>query len=600
MGAALAVLALLLAPAAGQDPLATLRRTHPRLIATDEDLVRVRKLVASDPAARAIYQRLQAEAAKIETAPTVEHKLIGPRLLAQSRRCLDRVYTLALLYRLNGERRYLERALRELRAAAAFPDWNPSHFLDTAEMTHAFAIGYDWLYAALGVEDRALLRRAIVEKGINQALPFYRDASHWVAVRHNWNQVCNGGIGIGALAVAEDEPEKARYVLEHALESIKLPMAEYEPDGGWAEGPGYWHYATRYNVYFLAALESALGTDFGLSGQNGFQKAGRFRICFTSPAGLTFNYADASPRAEAAAEMFWLARRYSDPVYAWDEQRHLKDAGDALDLIWYQPRALTPRQAGWPLDAVFRGVEVAFLRGDWEDPDAAFIGVKGGDNAANHSHLDLGSFVLDAGRVRWALDLGPDDYNLPGYFGPRRWTYYRLRTESHNTLLIDGENQDPKAKARITGQHLSPKLSDVYIDLTGAYPGKLKRWVRGVAMGRRRYFAVLDTLSSFRPVEVEWGMLTDASLEVKGNRALLSKNGWVLDAEVLFPAYTNFEVRPANPAPPENPNTGVRKLAVRLRNKVTQAQILVGFTPRRAGERAARFNWKAWAESPSF
>jgi hypothetical protein len=31
-------------------------------------------------------------------------------------------------------------------AAAAFSDWNPSHFLDVAEMTAALAIGYDWLY----------------------------------------------------------------------------------------------------------------------------------------------------------------------------------------------------------------------------------------------------------------------------------------------------------------------------------------------------------------------------------------------------------------------------------------------------------------------
>ena len=49
--------------------------------------------------------------------------------------------------------------MKELRAAAAFPDWNPSHFLDTAEMTHAFAIGYDWLYEGLGPEARGVQRR---------------------------------------------------------------------------------------------------------------------------------------------------------------------------------------------------------------------------------------------------------------------------------------------------------------------------------------------------------------------------------------------------------------------------------------------------------
>jgi hypothetical protein len=65
--------------------------------------------------------------------------------LSASRQVLDRVRTLALVSRFYGDRRYSNRAWQELEAAAAFPDWNPSHFLHTAEMTHAFALGYDWL-----------------------------------------------------------------------------------------------------------------------------------------------------------------------------------------------------------------------------------------------------------------------------------------------------------------------------------------------------------------------------------------------------------------------------------------------------------------------
>ncbi len=588
---AAAVLAAALYAVAAQNPLATLRQIHPRLIATDEDIARARSLIASDAKVRSIYEHLKAEAASLESTPTVGYIIVGPRLLTQSRLCLSRVYTLALLYRLDGEKRYLDRALKELRAAAAFPDWNPSHFLDTAEMTHAFAIGYDWLYPALGERDREWLRRAIVEKGLDQAIPFYKANRWWTAARHNWNQVCNGGIGIGALAVAEREPGKAGYILERAVESIRLPMAEYEPDGGWAEGPGYWHYATRYNVYFLAALDSALGTDFGLSKQEGFRLAGRFRIYFTGPTNQTFNYADASAGVEAAAEMFWLARRYAEPVYAWDEQRELERSGpDALDLVWYTPEARSPAEAKWPLNAVFRGVETAFLRSDWLDPNALFLGIKGGDNAANHSHLDLGSFVLDANGVRWAVDLGPDDYNLPAYFGARRWEYYRLRTESHNTVLIDGQNQDVKARARILSHHFSPQLSDVFIDLTGVYPGMLKRWVRGVAIGQDRHLAVSDEIIAIQPVEAVWGMLTEAQVRLEGNRAFLSQSGQTMVAELLFPAHAKFEANPVSAPPPQRDNKGASKLSVRLPAKVTNARILVGFSPQGSG----RFDWSKW------
>ena len=78
--------------------------------------------------------------------PPVVHRLIGPRLLDQSRAALRRISTLAGLYRLDGDHRKADRARLEMLAAAAFPDWNPSHFLDVAEMTNALAIGYDWLY----------------------------------------------------------------------------------------------------------------------------------------------------------------------------------------------------------------------------------------------------------------------------------------------------------------------------------------------------------------------------------------------------------------------------------------------------------------------
>ena len=124
-------------------PLATLRPGHPRLIASDDDVARLRELVRSDSFAAGLYASLKRQAEQILGQPPVVHRLIGPRLLDQSRLCLDRVYTLAMVYRMSGETKYLDYAVTELRAAAAFPDWNPSHFLDVAEMSHAFAIGYD-------------------------------------------------------------------------------------------------------------------------------------------------------------------------------------------------------------------------------------------------------------------------------------------------------------------------------------------------------------------------------------------------------------------------------------------------------------------------
>jgi hypothetical protein len=575
-----------LALGAADDPLRTLRPEHPRLIALDTDIAHIRSLIQQHPQARKIHADLVKEAEKLMTTPPVEYKLVGPRLLAQSHHCLDRVYMLALLYRLDGKKQYLERAVRELRAAADFRDWNPSHFLDTAEMTHAFAIGYDWLYSALSPEERAWIRTAMIEKGLNPALSAYETQAFWVTSRTHWNQICNGGIAIGALAVADEEPDKSRVLLRNALDSIPRALAAYAPDGAWAEGPGYWRFGTSYAVYLLAALESSLGTDFGLSNAPGFDHAGRFRVYFSGPSGKTFNYAGAHDRTDPAPEMFWLAHRFSEPVYAWQEERTLEADGnpDALDLIWFQPDARSPKQEGWPLDAVFHGVQVAFLRSAWDDPNAIFVGVKGGDNKANHGHLDLGTFVLDGGGVRWALDLGPDDANFPAFLGHPRSIYRRTHTESHNTVMIDDENQDPRAEAPISNHFFSPDLSWVEVDLTHAYHRRLKQLSRKIGIAQGQQVFVQDILESDEPVEALWSMLTDADISLNGQTADLQKNGWTLSAEILSPRHAVFDtVSAAGPAP-QAPNASVKRLVVRLGEKVTEMDLKVTLTLHRTGQ----------------
>ena len=570
--------------------LAGLRPGHPRLIALREDWARVRRLLESDPGARRLRDRLYEQAVRILDEPPVEYKLIGPRLLHQSRKGLRRVYTLATVYTLSGEERFARRALKEMLAAAEFPDWNPSHFLDTAEMTHALAIGYDWLYDWLSPEDRATIRTAIVEKGLKQALPIYEDQRWWVTSAFNWNQVCNGGITIGALAVADEEPELAGSIVSAALESIPRAMASYAPDGGWAEGPGYWDYATSYNVFFLAALESALGRDFDLPKLPGFDRTGFFRIYFTGPTDLTFNYADARPRAGSAPEMFWLARKFNQPLFAWHQRRYLGSrsraiAGDALNLIWYDPRGEGPRASGLPLDAFFRGIDVVFFRSAWETDQAIFVGFKGGDNQANHSHVDLGSFVLDAGGQRWAVDLGPDNYNLPGYWGPEtRFKYYRLSTASHNTLTFAGENQDYRAKAPILGFASRAERAWTVADLSQAYQQWARRVWRGLALIDRRHLLIQDEIEATGDTEVIWTMLTPAEVALQGDRAVLSQGGWRLRVRILEPGGLRFEVKPASAPEPQAQQPGVKVLSIRVPGRPGKLRLAVLLTPYPEGE----------------
>jgi hypothetical protein len=562
------------------DLLASLRSEHPRLIFPESDLARVRALSREHPVVRKLRENLDREADKLQTAPPTEYKVAAQSLLTESRRVLDRIYTLALMYRLDDDPKHLERAVKELRAAALFPNWNPSHFLDVAEMTHAFAIGYDWLYPGLAATDRDWIREALIEKGLKPALAVYatagKEPASWVNSAYHWNLVCNGGAALGALAIADEQPDLARGILKNALDSLPRAMATYAPDGGWPEGPAFWNYGTRYAVYVMAALDSALDTDFGLPNSKGFDRTGRFRLDFIGPTGRAFNFGDSTDEPATSAQMFWLAKRFNQPVYAWAEQRDIDKFShvDPLDIVWFDKDS-KPARGDEPLDQVFTGVQVACLRTAWEDPNALFLGVKGGDNKTYRSHLDLGTFVFDAGGVRWAYDPGPEDNGLPGYLGPRRYSYFKASTTAHNTIVIDGENQDHKAEAKITRHDSTADLSWVEIDLTRTYPGKLKQWQRRIGLAQKQALIVQDTLVADQPVEAIWGMLTEADIAASGQTAELKKNDWTLSCEIRSPHHAVFDVVTI-----ENSRT----LVVRLGSKVTELDLNIVMTPHKTGQ----------------
>jgi hypothetical protein len=588
----------------------TLKKEHPRLLISAQGFATLKDEIAGSERLKQWFDKLHGQAEKmLAEKPSIYELPDGVRLLMVSRRVLERVTLLALIYRLDGDRRFADRAWSELEAAANFQDWHPVHFLDTAEMTCAFAIGYDWLYDVWTPEQRTTLRHAMVEKGLKPALGVYRRADWWAVANMNWNQVCNGGIGLGALALAEDEPALAGEILNDAIKSLPLAMREFGPDGAWSEGPGYWQYATDYNVRFLAALDSALGTDFGLSKIPGFDHAGAFPIYFTGTTGEMFNYADVHPgKFGGAPQLFWLAQKFDQPSFAAFQMKYADADPKALDLVWGAAwEARKPQMGTYPLDRYFRNAEIVTMRGAWDDPQAVFIGFKAGPISASHGHLDLGSFVLDALGKRWAVDPGSDDYNLPAYFGKQRWTYYRLRAEAHNTLVINpgaGPDQNPNAKTRITRFESKPQRAFAIADLSEAYAPAADKVERGILFSNRRDVLVQDEISAPAPADVRWFFHTPASIEVNadGTSATLRQGKETMFVTLLSkePA-ARFEVQKSEPLPtsphPEKQasNDGVQTLTLHFTG-VRQLQIVVLFSPDPAVKNSAEQKIKPLAE----
>jgi hypothetical protein len=568
--------------------LSSLDAKHPRLMLKEVDLGRLRASYSDDPALQKIWADVQKDAERCLNRRALVYEKIGPRLLHVSRDCLGRIYALALAYRWTGDEKYAAKAKENLLQVCAFPDWNPSHFLDTAEMSHAVGIGYDWLFGYLDEATRGQIRAALIEKGLKPGLEVYEKDGWWVQSEYNWNQVCNGGMIIGALAIAETDPSYAERIIPAAVKSLPRALKSYGPDGAWGEGPGYWSYATHYTAYGLTALDTALGNTFGLLEIDGLSKAGSFPIYTAGPTGLYLNFADVGERSarRPMACMFWLARTFHNPLYAWSEHEQLasREASPG-HMVWYSARP-PAKAARRQLDACFKGpVEVVTMRSAWDDPNALFLGVKAGYNQVNHGHLDLGTFELDALGVRWARDLGSDNYNMPGYWesgrGGQRWSYYRLNSASHNIPMLAGKDQDPMATSKFTKVEVNGTQPKVIVELTEAYKDFAQSVSRGVAMIEgRRALLVQDELNIRTPCELAWGVTTDAQIDVEqGSRAVLSLKGQKVVARLLSPKDARFTVESAEQQPPQEKNAGVRRLMVRLPQASGDVRIAVLFSP---------------------
>lgn len=601
---------LIFSPAVLADPLPTpdaifrtLRRDHPRLVLDHSRILQLREFVRKDPIAKRLYAGIKASADKtLGTKPVVYELRDGRRLLYVSNDVLGRVRDLAFLHLMTGEKRYAERAWIELESAADFKDWNPSHFLDTAVLTKALAIGLDWLWESLTPAQRQKLRRSIVEKGLLPALNVYKNGGWWAKGTNNWNQVCNGGIGMGALAVAESDPELAGQILTYAIRSIPLSMTAYAPDGAGHEGPGYWGFGGLYNIMLISSLESALGTDFGLGRIDGFRQSGDYPIYLSGAGRRGFDFGDSNPTPTSAAQHLWMGKRYNTPRYTWFRHEALADpkTGGFWDLIWLDGTSSLTPPAAMPADKHFRKAEVVTMRDSWDAAGKGFaVALQGGNNAESHRHLDLGSFILDLDGQRWIIDTGkePQTYHKHRHQIERE-NFYRVRAEGHNTLVFnpDGKpDQDPRARVAFHRFVSRPNDASVSLDLTPAYAKNATRVQRGFHLERGIAFTVTDQFTCARPAEI-WSFFhttADVHIAADGKSAILSQKGKRLGVRFREPTPAIFRLLPAEPLPTspnpsmQTPNKGVKKLAVHL-TAVTEASVSVRFERLLESEKKAR------------
>lgn len=538
---------------------------HPRLLLPKGAEKKLLKQINRDAVWKEIHTATLGEADRIITLPVSERIKTGMRLLAVSRENLRRIFILSYAYRMTGQEKYLVRAEQEMLKAASFSDWNPSHFLDVGEMTMALGVGYDWLYPALSEASRRTIREAIVKKGFK---PSYDTAYNWfVDAEHNWNQVCNGGLAFGAIAVAESEPDWAQKIIDRAIDKVRLPMRHYAPDGAYPEGPGYWGYGTLFNVLLIGGLESTFGTDYGLSQMPGFMQTGTYEMQMVSPLIKHFNYMDNSYEPESSSAPFWFYSKTQDPSVLCQQvsilqrdtaKKYLKDRVLPAMLIWGagapMEKAVAPQETFW---AGRGNTPVCVMRSGWGDPNARFVGVKLGSPSINHGHMDVGSFVFEADGVRWAIDLGSEDYNTTETRGvdlwnmaqqSQRWDVFRYNNRSHNTLTFNDKLQRVNGSAQIIESDSATARRFVKTDLTPVYAGQVDKVERTISLVDNDYLLIEDEITAGKNyTRMRWTLMTRTTPKIlSDNTVMLEQDGkrCLLKIESETPIVWRFEKTP--------------------------------------------------------
>jgi len=566
-------------------------KQHPRILLLNGEERLIEQSIASSPVWAKMHQTFLTECDRMIGLPPIERIQIGRRLLDKSREALRRIFQLSYAYRMTGQEKYFARCEKEMLAISNFSDWNPSHFLDVAEMTMAVSIGYDWLCPKLSEQSRKTIREAIVAKGLNQSLdPKYNS---WLKVVNNWNQVCNAGMTYGALAVAEDYPELSKKMIDNALNTIHLPMDEYKPDGAYPEGFGYWGYGTSFNVMFLSAVEKVFATDFGLTSTPGFMQTAGFYENMTAVSSLCFNWGDSGQRGDLSPAMFWFAQRNNDLSQLWIEKRYLEKD----DYSTFVNDRLFPAVMIWgkdlPLDKItapkynlWKGQganPVCMMRTSWTDPNAIYLGFKAGSPSVNHGHMDIGSFIMESEGTRWATDFGMQDYESLESKGiqvfgrtqdAQRWSIFRINNRAHNTLTINDQLQQVKGYAKIDKFSDKPDFMYAVSNISSVYESQLTSVNRGVAIVDQKFVVVRDELvAPDKPTTVRWTMLTSANVELGKNSITLTKEGHSLLLKVDSPTTVTMKTWSTEPTTNyDAPNPGKTLVGFEMQLQPNQKQ----------------------------
>jgi len=561
-----------------------LRKSQPRLVFNSGIEKNLKKKMKTDPVLQNMYKAIQLDAESVFEKPLLTRNVVGRRLLGTSREMLWRINSLGFVYLMEKDKKVLQRINDEVVAVCNFKDWNPSHFLDVAEMSLAVALALDWTAGALPKSTQELAKKALIEKGIKPSWPESGRNPGWAYGHNNWNQVCNGGMIAASIAVAEIDPELAAKTIHRSLDGIPQALSQYAPDGVYPEGSTYWGYGTSYSVVTAAMLESAFGHDFGHWEYPAFAESAVFRALMNAPSGWYYNFADCGEKRSENGDIVlaWFAAKSGNKTF-FEKDRFLRPAQDmgklsrlaGASMAWlsqFEEKAAEKVPTAWKGES---SNSIVVFKGDDNDPHTYYFGGKGGRATTSHGNMDAGSFIFELNGVRWVIDPGNQSYHALEKTGfnlwsscqdCERWTLLTKNNYGHSTITVNNELFINNATAKLVDFN-GGDTPEASFDLTPIYGENMRSVMRTFRKDSPVSIVIEDDVETSDKTElVTWQLMTTADVKLVDGGAILIQDGKELQVENLSHPDLDISIVSLYPAPMklDKQIEGLKRLEIRI------------------------------------
>ena len=370
-----------------------------------------------------------------------------------------------------------------------------------------------------------LIRRRVrreIETRILQ--PFQRrDDFWWMGVvrkdLNNWTPWIVSNVMLTAALWVGDRDRLAA-ILARGCWMLDRYLDIMPQDGGCDEGAAYWGMAGGALLDCLDVLETLTDGRMTFWQDEKIQNILRYPLNAWVAGRWFVNFADCDAGPDMYGERLQFAglRIGSEGLIALGARfpgSFEQMVGDTPQLWRLLNMLFHPiRQAGGyepPRDLWMKNLQLRVVR-----RGAAALVCKGGHNADNHNHNDVGSFMLYVDGEPQIVDAGNMVYSKKT-FSNERYTLWNIRSMYHNVPLIGGVEQ--AAGARYAARDVQCTPDGLIADIAPAYPDEAgaRKCLRRFALSEEGNLRLEDEIALEQPQEVQWVFMLRHQPEITGD-----------------------------------------------------------------------------------